>query len=111
LQGLLDVLSPDVVLLTDAGGRKTAALRPISGRDKVLRFLSAVTPADSSVEPTVVNGAPGLRIRVGGEVDGVLSLAGAGRDGDRPVHRPQPAEAGPTGRGRAPRPLNSRIHR
>ncbi len=40
----------------------------------MLRFLSAVTPADASVEPTVVNGAPGLRIRVGGEVDGVLSL-------------------------------------
>ena len=48
LQGLLDVLSPDVVLVTDGGGRKKAALRPIIGRDKVLRFLAAVTPQDAT---------------------------------------------------------------
>ena len=39
LQSLLDVLSPDVVLVTDGGGHKKAALRPILGRDKALRFL------------------------------------------------------------------------
>jgi RNA polymerase sigma-70 factor (ECF subfamily) len=74
LQDLLDVLSPDVVLLTDGGGRKKAALRPIVGRDKVLRFLEAVTPDDSLVEPTTVNGAPALRISVAGELDSVLTV-------------------------------------
>jgi RNA polymerase sigma-70 factor (ECF subfamily) len=33
----MDVLAPDVVLLTDGGGVKKAALRPIHGRDKVTR--------------------------------------------------------------------------
>jgi RNA polymerase sigma-70 factor (ECF subfamily) len=74
LQGLLDVLSPDVVLVTDGGGRKKAALRPILGRDKVLRFLAAVTPQDARVERTSVNGAPGLTVSVAGELDAVLTL-------------------------------------
>ena len=46
LQSLMDVLAPDVVLLTDGGGVKKAALRPIHGRDKVTRFLDAVMPAE-----------------------------------------------------------------
>jgi RNA polymerase sigma-70 factor (TIGR02957 family) len=40
LQSLMDVLAPDVVLVTDGGGKKKAALRPILGRDKVMRFLA-----------------------------------------------------------------------
>ena len=48
IQGLLDVLSPDVVLITDGGGQKQAALRPIRGVEKVLRFLAAVMPDDGS---------------------------------------------------------------
>ena len=34
--------SPDVVLVTDGGGIKQAALRPIHGADKVLRWLAGV---------------------------------------------------------------------
>lgn len=73
LQGLLDVLSPDVVLVTDGGGRKKAALRPIVGRDKVLRFLQAVMPEDTGIELVSVNGARGLRIAVAGELDAVVT--------------------------------------
>ena len=62
LQRLLDVLAPDVVLVTDGGGVLKAALRPIVGRDKVLRFLGAVMPATVSLEVAQVNGAPALRI-------------------------------------------------
>ena len=50
LQALVDVLAPDVLLVTDGGGVRKAALRPILGRDKVLRFLEAVTPQDVDVE-------------------------------------------------------------
>ena len=39
LQSLMDVLAPDVVLMTDGGGKVKAALNPIFGRDKVFRFL------------------------------------------------------------------------
>ena len=39
LQGLLDVLAPEVVLISDGGGVKQAALRPIIGAEKVARFI------------------------------------------------------------------------
>ncbi|GCD89759.1 RNA polymerase sigma-70 factor [Nocardioides sp. LS1] len=74
LQGLMDVLAPDVVLMTDGGGFKKAALRPILGRDKVLRFLEAVMPEDGSAELVLVNGAPGLRLLVGGVVDAIGTM-------------------------------------
>ena len=74
--GLLDVLAPDVELVTDGGGLKKAALRPIHGTDKVLRFLAAVVPQDAVVttEPVAVNGRPGLLLLLDGEVDAVVSM-------------------------------------
>ena len=76
LQGLMDVLSPDVVLITDGGGKKQAALRPIHGVEKVLRFLSAVMPDDGSASAvaTVVNGSTGLRLLLGDELDTVATM-------------------------------------
>jgi len=74
LQRLMDVLAPDVVLLTDGGGVVKAALRPILGREKVLRFLQAVAPATVRTEVADVNGAPGLRVLVDGAVDLVATL-------------------------------------
>ena len=76
LQALVEVLSPDVVLVTDGGGVRKAALRPILGRDKVLRFLEAVTPRDVEVELRVelVGGRPGIVALLGGEVDSVITI-------------------------------------
>ncbi len=75
LQGLMDVLAPDVVLMTDGGGLKKAALRPIMGVEKVLRFLAAVAQGvDAVADVVVVNGAPGVRLVVDGEVDTIGSL-------------------------------------
>jgi RNA polymerase sigma-70 factor (TIGR02957 family) len=73
LEGLLGLLAPDVVLVTDGGGIRKAALRPIVGVDKVLRFLTAVTPLDLTAEPMVLNGEPCLVIHVGGELDGIFA--------------------------------------
>ena len=39
---LMELLSPDVVLVTDGGGIKQAALRPIHGAEKVLRWFAGV---------------------------------------------------------------------
>jgi RNA polymerase sigma-70 factor (ECF subfamily) len=75
-QAMLDVLAPDVVLLSDGGGIKQAALRPILGADKVMRFIAGglrKTQVEIGMEPTVVNGSPGLALYVGGELDGVLA--------------------------------------
>lgn len=74
LQGLMDVLAPDVVLMTDGGGRVQAALNPIRGRDKVLRFLAGVTPDALELEPVWLNGAPAIRFVVAGQRDGVGTM-------------------------------------
>jgi RNA polymerase sigma-70 factor (TIGR02957 family) len=77
LQSLMDVLAPDVVLISDGGGQKQAALRPIHGADKVLRWLIGVTEraaGEPSVELTTVNGAVGLRLLVDDELDTIATL-------------------------------------
>jgi RNA polymerase sigma-70 factor (TIGR02957 family) len=71
---LMDVLAPDVVLVTDGGGFKKAALRPILGREKVLRFLDGVAPESSEADVVVVNGAPALRLFIDGEIDSIGSM-------------------------------------
>jgi RNA polymerase sigma-70 factor, ECF subfamily len=78
IQSLMDVLAPDVVLLTDGGGLKAAALRPIHGRDKVMRFMAggAVRGGGSveRAEIVVLNGVPALQLWIDGQVDTVLTL-------------------------------------
>lgn len=77
LQGLLDVLAPDVVLVSDGGGRKQAALRPIVGAEKALRFFGGImakTPGTITSALTSVNGTPALAFRIDGELDGVLAV-------------------------------------
>ncbi|MER6290462.1 RNA polymerase sigma-70 factor [Streptomyces sviceus] len=77
LQGLLDVLAPDVVLVSDGGGVKQAALRPIVSADKVARFITggiAKFTVTLTGEATEVNGGPALVLRVNGEIDGVLAV-------------------------------------
>ena len=76
LQGLMDVLAPDVVLITDGGGLKKAALRPIVGVEKVLRFLASVMPDDGSASaaPAVVNGGLGMRLLLGDELDTIATM-------------------------------------
>ena len=83
LQSLMDVLAPDVVLITDGGGVKQAALRPIHGAEKVLRWLVGViarAPGEPSVELTTVNGASGLRFLLDDELDTIATMS---MDGDR----------------------------
>ncbi|WP_331766121.1 RNA polymerase sigma-70 factor [Embleya sp. NBC_00896] len=77
LQGLLDVLAPDVVLMSDGGGHKRAALRPVVGAGKVARFYlggSAKIEATLTTDPTVVNGNPALLVHLDGELDGVMAI-------------------------------------
>jgi RNA polymerase sigma-70 factor, ECF subfamily len=74
LDALMDVLSPDVVLVTDGGGKKRAALRPILGRDKVVRFLGAVADPDATASLGEVNGGPALVVTIRGEVDTILTF-------------------------------------
>ena len=77
LQSLMDVLAPDVVLMTDGGGFKQAALRPILGRDKALRFLEGAATKSGPIEAvhrTMVNGRPALAFVIDGAIDTLLTI-------------------------------------
>jgi RNA polymerase sigma-70 factor (ECF subfamily) len=76
-QSLLHVLAPDVVLVTDGGGLRKAALRPVIGAEKVIRYVTGgIRKADVtlSAELTVINGNPAVLLRVDGAIDGVLAM-------------------------------------
>ncbi len=76
-QVLLDVLAPEVVLVSDGGGIKQAALRPVSGADRVVRYILGGigrTEATVTVEPTVLNAGPALVFRLDDEIDGVMAF-------------------------------------
>ncbi|MFC9305149.1 RNA polymerase sigma-70 factor [Streptomyces albidoflavus] len=79
LQGLVDILAPDVVMLGDGGGVKQAAPRPVVGADKVARLLVAGVGkvpgiGVDSLRPTQVNGHPALVLSLDGELDTVVAL-------------------------------------
>ncbi|WP_019634723.1 RNA polymerase sigma-70 factor [Actinomadura atramentaria] len=65
---LMALLSPDVVLWSDGGGRVKAALRVLHGPDKVARWLLGVTRLtiddigmdDVTVRADMINASPGL---------------------------------------------------
>jgi RNA polymerase sigma-70 factor (ECF subfamily) len=64
LQGLLDVLAPDVVLVADGGGVVQAVVNPVMGAKKVanlLRPFNRLAPG-AQILPVLLNGAVGARI-------------------------------------------------
>lgn len=72
VQRLLDIIAPDVVLLTDGGGVVQAALEPVVGAEQVARLLSGLGEV-VALRPTRVNGHPALTLCVDGKVDTVLA--------------------------------------
>ncbi len=76
VQGLMEVLAPDVVVVADGGGVVAAARRPVVGADKVVAFLSKFsTLAPAAVVDTLcLNGALGGRIVLDGELNTVMSF-------------------------------------
>ncbi len=76
---LKTLLSADIQLVTDGGGRKIAALNVIVGPDAVARFLlgvAAKTPEGSltSISRRLLNGSPALLVMIGGELDSTYSF-------------------------------------
>ncbi|MGW1101594.1 RNA polymerase sigma-70 factor [Streptomyces sp. NPDC002540] len=72
LQRLLDMIAPDVVLLTDGGGVVRAALKPVVGAQAVADVLSRLTPA--TLQPAQINGRSALILRTGDRIDTVLAV-------------------------------------
>lgn len=83
LPELLALLTDDVVLYSDGGGRAKAAGRPVLTADKVARFLIGIrrfAPPDLRTEFVPVNGRPGALVFSGSRVENVMSVE---FDGDR----------------------------
>jgi RNA polymerase sigma-70 factor (TIGR02957 family) len=79
LRGLMDVLAPDVVSVADGGGKvRGAARRPIVGADRVARYvLGGMAKAKGALGAiaTWVNGEPGIRMEMDGQLLGIVSFA------------------------------------
>jgi RNA polymerase sigma-70 factor (ECF subfamily) len=76
---LLSALAPDAVLVSDGGGKAKAALRPITGAEKVARFAIGVTAQglalpDLRIEIVEINGRPAVAVWSGGEPAMTVSL-------------------------------------
>lgn len=81
LDSLLSLLTQDITLWADGGGKVRAAVHPVQGRDQVARFLFGImrkAPSDMVFAEASVNGAPGIIGRVDGTVSSVLVLEIAG---------------------------------
>ncbi len=77
LQGLMDLLAPDVVMINDGGGVVQAARKPIVGAEKLIALLAVGlrrAPAPLVCIPVWINGEPGLRVELAGEVVSAISL-------------------------------------
>ena len=84
---LTKLLAEDAVLYSDGGGKRAAALKPINGADKILRFLAGISrknPALSSMQarPAMVNGLAGFVLR---EEDGAIDTLAFEHNGSRIV--------------------------
>jgi RNA polymerase sigma-70 factor (ECF subfamily) len=72
VQGLVEVLAPEVVLIADGGGLVRAARRPLVGADTVGAFLARVADLSGLAAATArFNGMPSARFEVGDDVTAV----------------------------------------
>ena len=75
VQGLMDVLAPDVVLVAD-GGLAPAVRHPIEGMERVAAFLSRLSQVapGAEVATLLINGAVAARIDPAGEFNTALTF-------------------------------------
>lgn len=79
VQGLMDLLAPDVVFLADGGGVVNAVRRPVVGPDKVAKLLLGLLAkgarmGELDVRIGTYNGMPSLAVLIDGELDQVTSV-------------------------------------
>jgi RNA polymerase sigma-70 factor, ECF subfamily len=76
LQGLLDVLAPDVVVFADGGGLVPAARRPVEGAERVAGLLiRGLRSVDFEAAAVWLNGSRAIRIHAGGGLNAAVSIA------------------------------------
>ncbi len=88
MAGLVTLLSDDITLWSDGGGKVHAALNVISGREKVVRAMVAFLkklPPDLVYQMAAVNGQPGMIMYLDGNPYLVMTVDMA-PDGIRAMH-------------------------
>ncbi|PDZ48557.1 RNA polymerase sigma factor SigJ [Bacillus sp. AFS094611] len=76
-QGMLEVLKTDAILKADGGGKVTTAVHPIYSANRIIRLFFGIGkkfPPVYNVEYKIVNGAPGVIVKVKNKVTYVLSF-------------------------------------
>lgn len=71
------LLAEQAVLITDAGGKAKAALKPILGADRIARFLFGLAPRmpnDLQLEAVEINGWPALQLRSAGRTIAIVTV-------------------------------------
>ncbi|HEY1632343.1 MAG TPA: RNA polymerase sigma factor SigJ [Rhizomicrobium sp.] len=74
------LFAPDVVAYTDGGGRVAAALNPIHGADKIIRFFVSLAGKYASqggvpgVSALDINGEPGLLLTLDGAIFAAIAI-------------------------------------
>ncbi|WP_078555267.1 RNA polymerase sigma-70 factor [Bacillus alkalicellulosilyticus] len=74
---LLELITDDVILYSDGGGKVNAAIRPIVSRDHVMAFLYAIikkAPEGFYFEVKNVNYQPAIVFYINGKIQSILSL-------------------------------------
>ena len=77
LRGLEELLAEDVTSWADSGGHMSTARRPVTGRDRVARYLVGgwrKVPGDLTFTLTEVNGDTALLVTTGGKPLAVVAL-------------------------------------
>ncbi|MDF2823768.1 MAG: polymerase sigma24 factor [Mycobacterium sp.] len=76
IKALVALLAPDVSVVNDGGGLVRAALRPVVGVDRVVRYLTGIRDREADVDTSVVdvNGQAGLRMQRAGVTIAVAVL-------------------------------------
>jgi RNA polymerase sigma-70 factor (TIGR02957 family) len=76
VQGLMDVLAPDVVFVADGGGLAPAMRRPVEGSKRVVALLSGFSrlAPDARLATLLLNGAVAARIDLAGELDTAITF-------------------------------------
>lgn len=64
VEDVMDTPAPDVVLMSDGGGKVAAARRPLSGGERVARFFAALgaKAGGVAVTPSALNGQPAVLV-------------------------------------------------
>jgi RNA polymerase sigma-70 factor (ECF subfamily) len=73
---LMAVLDPDATVIADGGGRATAAVRPVVGADRIVKFILDLRERETDIElqETTVNSLPGLVVSQRGATVAVMSF-------------------------------------